>query len=115
MFDSFWKDAEIISVYTDEDAREDGYLIDVSALSIEFNGKTINRLTCGASAALQFETMNENERKIRLKSIAFYSWLDGSGVDAWGIYENDCLADGGKLWLIPNEVNGYSLMQPSEY
>lgn len=88
----FWEDAEIISVYTDEDARGDGYLIDVSALSVEFNNKAINRLTCGAAAALKFESLSEGEQKQTLEQIVRFSRFDGKGADAWGICKNANIA-----------------------
>ncbi|HEX8565425.1 MAG TPA: hypothetical protein VF648_07110 [Pyrinomonadaceae bacterium] len=113
--DNFWKDAEIISVYTDEDAQEDGYLTDVSNHSVKFNGKTINRLTCGAIEALKFENLTEAEQKQTLEQIVLLSRFDGSGEDAWGICENEKVAGGIKLWLIPNEINGYSALLPDEY
>ena len=115
MFESFWKDAGIISVYTDGDARDDGFLTDVSALFVGFNGKLVNRLTSEASAALNFERFSEDEQRETLEQIVSFSRFDGEGADAWGICNSALIAGGEKLWLIPNEVNGYTLMLPDEY
>jgi len=114
MFDrEFW--GETISIYTDADAQEDGILTDVSKLGIRFNGKVINRVTVGASSLLDLENKQSATAKNNLQYIADNSRLDGEDADAWGIFEPDAHFGNEKLWLVGNEVQGYTLMLPSEY
>jgi hypothetical protein len=114
MFDAdFW--GEPIAVYTDADAQDDGVLIDTSDLRILFNGKIINRLTIGASRAIGMNANQPETAKTDLQSIAANSDYDGSGADAWGIYQPDARHGNEKFWLVPNEVDGYTLLLPEEY
>jgi hypothetical protein len=115
MLDDFWKDAVIIDAYTDTEAIEDGYLIDVSNLGITFNGKLINRVTVGVSSLLGFAEMDSAIKKNRLRFIAGNSVKDREGEDAWGIFAANPLLGNEKLWLVGNELGGYSVILPSEY
>lgn len=114
MFDTdFW--GEPISIYTDADAQDDGILIDVSDLGAEFNGKTINRATCGAALVTGVREKQPATAKNNLGFIASNSTFDGEGADAWGIFEAHARLGNEKFWLVPNEVKGYTLLLPSEY
>ncbi len=115
MFEDFWADAEVISVYTDTDAIEDGVLSDVSKFQIRFNGKLINRMAVGVSALLGFENLDSAIQINRLQFISGNSKKDREGDDAWGIFEADPLLGDEKLWLVGNELGGMTLMLPSEY
>ena len=115
MFDDFWKDAQVISIYTDTDAIEDGVLEDVSKLGISFNGKLINRITVGVSALLDFKNLDISIQKNRLRFIAGNSTKDREGEDAWGIFAANPLLGNSKMWLVGNELGGMTLMLPSEY
>jgi hypothetical protein len=115
MFNDFWRDAEIISVYTDDDAIDDGFLIDVAALSVSFNEKPVNRLTPGAAEALNFDALEFGEKQLKLSAVSGLSLYDGEGEDAWGVCQTAQIASGKRLWLIPNELDGYTLMLPEEY
>lgn len=114
MFDSdFW--GEPISIYTDADAQEDGVLTDVSDLGVKFNGKIINRVAVGARLAVELREKQPATIKTDLELIARNSTFDGSGADAWGIFQPDARLGNEKLWLVPNEVGGYTLLTPDEY
>ncbi len=108
-FYEFW--GEPISVYTDADAIEDGILTDVSHFGIKFNSLPINRLTTGASLALRLEEKGFSTAKNNLQFIADNCKLD----DGWGIFQPDSRFGNEKFWLIPNEINGITIMLPSEY
>ena len=113
MFDKdFW--GEIISTYTDADAMEDGVLIDVSNLRVRFNGKIISRVTTGAALVLQINDPDSAVRLITLQHVAEHAEKDRE-EDAWGIFQSDIRFGGENLWLIPNEMDGYTLLLPSEY
>lgn len=106
---------EPISIYSDEDAQDDGILTDVSELRIQFNGKIINRATCGVTTILQLESKDAAIIKNRLRYIAENSTKDREGSDAWGTFEADSRFGNQKLWLVLNEHDLYTLMLPSEY
>jgi hypothetical protein len=109
----FWADAEIISTYTDNDAIEDGIIIDISDLKIYFNQKIITRITIAANQIVSLSGKPDFEAKETLQHISTNAKYDGTGEDAWGIVKIRRLKE--KLWLIPNEHNGYTLMLPSDY
>ena len=110
---NFW--GEPISVYTDADALEDGILIDVADLNIEFNGRLINRVTCGAEAVLKLREKQTATAKNNLQFISDNCTFDGEGADAWGIFQPHARLCNEKFWLVPNEVSGYTLLLPEEY
>ena len=114
MFDlDFW--GEPISVYTDSDGIEDGILIDISELKVLFNGRIINRVACEAAILLKVKETEAEDLRETLQFIAVNCTFDGEGFDAWGIFQNQFSFGGEKLWLVSNEVDGYTLMLPSEY
>jgi hypothetical protein len=95
---------ELIDAYTDGDALRDGLLIDVSGLQIKVGGMLVNRVT---QAVWQQEC---HAHKDRLLDRLVNHWLPTARTDQdWLI-----LADS-KLWLIPNETGGYTLLYPSDY
>lgn len=112
-FYEFW--GEPISVYTDEDAQEDGYLVEVSDLGVKFNGKIINRATSGAALAVDLQNKQTAAAEHNLQFIADNSAKDREGKDAWGIFEPNPKFGNEKFWLVTNEIGGYTLMLPSEY
>jgi hypothetical protein len=112
-FFEFW--GEPISVYTDEDAQADGTVIDTSVFEAAFNGKIINRATIGASGVLGICDLDGLVVKKNLEYIAENCKKDREGADAWGIFEPDARLGNTKLWLVYNEVGGYTVMKPEEY
>ena len=114
MFDKdFW--GEPISIYTDSDAMEDGILSDVSGFGVKFNGSLINRMTAAAAFALDLKEKDTATAKNNLQFISDNCAFDGDGADAWGIFQPDARLGNEKLWLIPNEIGGITLMLPEDY
>jgi len=99
-----WDWGEPISVYTDAQALEDGVLVDFRGF-----GK-VNRVT-GAVFDHFTSTTGSGEREITRLVEAIEAMLKITPDDGWrvGTYE------GKKLWLIPNEVHGLTLMFPEDY
>lgn len=112
-FNDFW--GEIISTYSDADAQDDGVLIDISNLSVLFNGKVINRITDGANFYFRLNEKGAETAKTDLQFVADNSEKDREGAGAWGIYKPKQDFRNVKFWLVGNEVGGYTLMLPSEY
>lgn len=107
--------SEIISIYTDDDAVEDGVLIDISGFGIKFNNRIINRITQGAETVLNLLEKQRATAKNNLQFIADRAAQDGEGFDAWGIFEPEARLGNEKLWLVCNELGGYTLMLPADY
>ena len=95
---------ELLDAYTDGDALRDGVLIDVSGLQIRVGGVLVNRVTL---AVWQQEC---HAQKDLLQDRLVKHWLPTARTDQdWLILANS------KLWLIPNETGGYTLLFPSDY
>ena len=107
-------DNNVISVYTDADALMDGTLSDVSGIGVYFNGRLIMRITQGAGCLLNIEHASSEALKQNLEYISVNCRKDREGADAWGIFEPNAVI-GKALWLVLNEVGGYTVMLPSEY
>lgn len=120
----FWDDAEIISVYTDDMAVEDGVLVDLEAFGVkaEYNSLVINRMTSHLFFALRnmYAGMHETvedlvlaaEIEATLKTkLLFAHDSEGDGV----IITLPGGSDEDPLWLVRNEVGGYTAMFASDY
>ena len=122
--DGFWDDAEIISVYTDDMAVEDGVLVDLEALGVkaEYGGLLINRMTSHLFFALRNMTAGmhdtveqpvlaaELEATLKTKLI-FAHDSEGDGV----IVTLPSGSEADPIWLVCNEVGGYTAMFASDY
>jgi hypothetical protein len=106
---------EPIDVYSDEEALEDGDLMDVGFFGVKFNGKVINRVTQGAALVMNFANKHETVAANHLQFIANKCKKDREGADAWGIFEPDARLGNEKFWLVGNETGGYTLLLPEEY
>jgi len=95
---------EVISVYTDADALEDGVLVDISALNVSFRGMPINRMTGHLWA--DFQQLGLDNDAIA-RAIKTKCEMASCGGGIWTLPP--------KLWLIENEVNGWTMMLPSDY
>lgn len=102
---------DIISIYTDADALDDGTLIDLTNTGLKtLQNQPINRITSAAFAELNDIAAQHQKGPVEYLT----DWLPLALIIArhdqdWLILAN------GKLWLIPNEVDGYTLMLPSDY
>ncbi len=99
---------EIISVYTDEQAVADGVLVDISGLGLMFQRHSLNRITSGLLAQLR-ECLagvepEETELRAMLWTKLTRAYFKG---DIWHIPPG--------LWLIDNEVGGWTAMRPEDY
>lgn len=105
---------EPISIYTDADAIDDGVLVDVTALSIQFQGMPINRFTRSVWVDWRDEFQSSG---LPLPKNALQQHLHAKLQAALpsAMYKGDIwtLPDG--LWLIENEVAGWTLMKPEDY
>lgn len=105
---------EPIDCYTDADAIVDGVLIDVTDLGIHFGSRPVNRFTRAVwfDWRDEFQTVGQTLPKnalhhhLRAKLRAALPSAVFKG-DIWTLPE--------RLWLIENEVEGWTLMKPEDY
>ena len=110
---------EIISVYTDEQAVEDGVLVDIGA-NVRFQGLPVNRMTrhlfddlkpfVEAEAPLFDGNIEKALASIlRTKCQLAQGSPDNTGEigDIWRIPPN--------LWIVKNEVRGWTAMYPEDW
>lgn len=106
---------DVISTYTDADAQADGVLINTSEYRVEVYGRPVNRVTASVWHK-EIEPDSDpagvtrtNETRERFTAVMAHLLATAKEDRDW------LILDGGRLWLIPNEVNGYTLMYPSDY
>jgi len=92
---------EVIFAYTDSDALADGVLIDIAPLGLSLRSKPVNRITCAAMA--DFEDLEGEKLAAAIRAVTDQS-RPGDGILKSGDY-----------WIVENEVNGWTLMYPSDY
>jgi hypothetical protein len=105
---------EPISIYTDADALQDGTLIDVSDLDVQFQGMPISRFT----RAVWFDWRKEFQcDELTLPKNALQQHLRAKLQAALqaAVYKGDIWTLPERLWLIENEVAGWTRMYPSDY
>ncbi len=104
MSDDFW--GEPISQYTDQDALEDGTIVDISSLNLLFQGVPVNRMTRSLWEDLQpfvkaeAALYKDNEMRALTQIMATKIRL--------AFYKGD-------IWLIENEADGWTAMYPEDY
>ena len=110
---------EVISTYTDAQAVEDGVLVDITAVGVGFQGKPINRMTRTlwedfqpflAPYVVQGMTEIEAIGKVLRTKIA-YAKGDPGNTGKIG----DIVTIPPRLWLVRNEVGGWTAMYPEDY
>jgi hypothetical protein len=117
---------EVIYAYTDEMALDDGVLVDISSLGLAFESKPINRITAAlfwqeqkkyplneAQLIEQLADCDDDQEPISFDLEAFGEVIAGQLATAGGSDRLRTLP--GDIWLVENEVNGWSLMLPSDY
>jgi hypothetical protein len=105
---------EPISIYTDVDALRDGTLVDVSDLGVQFQGMPINRFT----RTVWIDWRDEFPRgELTLPKNALHHHLCAKLQAALqaAVYKGDIWTLPDRLWLMENEVAGWTLMYPSDY
>jgi len=105
-----------ISEYSDEHALEDGVLVDLTQFTkLRFHRLPINRMTRHLFEAFGPELDNEEERKrfgyylrwvFRVKFGFAQPSPEGVG-DIWWLPPN--------IWLVLNDVGGWTAMYPEDY
>jgi hypothetical protein len=110
---------EIIDQYTDADALADDLLIDLSPLKLTFRGKPINRITAGLWADFQpffpiiGRELEADEDDFDLK--AFANCIRTKCRIVAPTARGSIIVLPPKIWLVENEVGGWTLMHPGEY
>jgi type I site-specific restriction endonuclease len=105
MTEDFWKDAEVISVYTDDQAVEDGVLIPV-----EFG--EISRITN--------TVMSDFESNGKVDAEHFFSFMKKASAELEGQQKKrddwfySVVIEGRKYFLADNG-EGFTLMRPEDY
>ncbi len=109
--DDFW--GEPISQYTDQDALEDGTIVDISSLNLLFQGVPVNRMTRSLWEDLQPFVKAEaalyegNDMKALAQILATKIHMAFYQGDIWHLPPN--------IWLIENELGGWTAMYPEDY
>ncbi len=93
-----------IDVYTDAQALDDGVLVDLAPMGLSFRGRIVNRVTGGLFAALEQSVNGPGALKGVLRAKLRYAIFKR---DTWQVQPG--------LWLIANEVGGWTLMRPEDY
>jgi hypothetical protein len=104
---------EPTSAYTNSQTLGDGAIVDISALGIHFRGRPLNRMTGGlwddfrpfveAWSPAHYGNYNSTLRSM-LKTKLLRVYHKG------GIWQ---VPPG--LWLMENELNGWTIMRPEDY
>jgi len=110
---------EVISTYTDKEALDDGILVDLGE-RVSFRGFPVNRMTrhlfddLGPFAEAEAPLFQSNVNR------ALASILETKCTSAQGDPGNtgevgDIYTIPPKLWLVRNEVGGWTVMYPEDY
>lgn len=120
-----------IYVYGDAEALEDGMIVDISGLNLSYAGMSVNRITDslwreGSEKCAGYNAYHYAKDDDRCYVVC--DWIKavvGNFVDATAsseaekimeVPEGDSLwGDSLKMWLVKNEVDGWTLMLPSDY
>jgi hypothetical protein len=112
---------EPISVYTDAQALEDGVLVDLGQFPrVTFRGLPVNRMTSHLFEDLKPFLESDGEGDAKKFGLALSSTLRTKCGFATGDPGNtgeigDIYRIPPKLWLVRNEVGGWTAMHPEDY
>jgi hypothetical protein len=118
--DDLFADGDVISVYADAQALEDGFLVDIASLRIAFRGLPVNRISRhlfddlmpfvqAEAAVFDGEVQKALASILRTKCQCASGDADNTG-EVGDIYRIPPA-----LWLVRNEVDGWTAMYPSDY
>ncbi len=110
--DDFW--GPPIFEYTDRQAVEDGVLVDISGLGLPtLNGRPINRMTGTLYGELEPFVKAEAARFDGNERAALASILR-TKLEMRRASDDMYVVPPG-LWVMPNEVGGFTFMKPEDY
>lgn len=99
----------VISRYTDKQAVEDGVLVDISSWKLSFRGKPVNRMTTAVWHELEpFAVGETSAQKMQSFKHMIQTKLEH-------VVEGEIVQVPPHYWLIENEIDGWTLMLPSDY
>ena len=117
---------QVIYAYTDDMALDDGMLVDISSLGLSFESKPINRITAtlfwqerpkyplnDEQLEKLFAESRDEDEPINFDLEAFGKAIMAQLAEAGG--SNYLRTLPGPIWLVENEVKGWTLMLPSDY
>jgi len=101
----------IISSYTDEQAVDDGVLVDIAGFKLFLGQGPVNRITRNLYDELK-KYADHDRRKLRgiLREKLSYAYMPQDNPQDGYLY---LLPP--NLWAIRNELDGYTLMFPEDY
>lgn len=118
--DNFW--GEPIYSYTDENALDDGVLVDISALKVRFRGLQVNRMTRTLWEEFQPFLIDhkDSEKLLGIKMPSKMEQLASILRTKLKLAKNTGDDDylfilPINIWLVKNEVAGYSVIKPEDY
>jgi hypothetical protein len=122
---------DVIYAYTDQMALDDGVLIDISSLGLVFEGKPVNRMTATLFWELKplyplseediqkfvVEDEDDESEPINFDMKALKQDLERRLTEFVGTSRIRELIDPmiGNVWIVENEIYGWTLMYPSGY
>jgi hypothetical protein len=107
---------EVIFSYGDQQAIDDGMIVDVSRFGVIVNDQPLNRAS--ASIWTKFgdtdpdatDAQHDVCRKSMFEFMASVAHLTPDNPDGYLLTAAD-----GEVWFVRNEVGGYTIMYPSDY
>ena len=103
---------DYISVYTDEQALEDGVLVDITAALKSFHGKPVNRMT--RVLWEEFRPFLSVAEIYKMSELAYLGKILSTKLSL-AYYKGDIWQVPPGLWLIENELGGWTIMRPEDY
>jgi len=112
----------VIFSYTDDDAVMDGILGDITGLKVKFRDLPVNRITRTLWEDLQPFLIDHSkaEKALGIEMPTKMEQLTSILVAKLKLARNSSDDDylyilPGNVWLVKNEVNGYTCMRPDDY
>ena len=103
---------DYISVYTDQQAIEDGVLVDITQAHVSFRGLPVNRMT--RALWEEFQPFLKVAEAMSLTEIAYLGKVLRTKLSL-AYYKGDIWQVPPGLWLIENELGGWTIMRPEDY
>ena len=116
MFDK----SDVVFTYTDAQALEDGVLVDISSYGLGYGGKNVNRVTsnlmrCLVPSFFGDDVVEEFVAKLAKMHVTMIVSRAQPTEDDWLLTSHASIPHRHKVWLVQNEVGGYTVMLPEDY